>query len=661
MPSKRKNVTNTIDNQPFQFSYSKPETKELFSGLADEPLILTNGQLYSPINEVFLQLNESNAYSTSFNYDIMAKSVIGVDCGESVTTDDEDGHRTEGEEEESASTPGSRMEDEPEEVVGGFVTLLCDDTNSGKEVERRSFIKFSPLLDPIRYLVGKYDVKDESLKEIPLYNSSNCHMKSRDRDNASYVDSMFSFLSSKMLHHHGFANALDCYGSVIGKKALLTIDVVDDIDYLLENDFFMENNNVLYETSNSFYNEAANHGSRSNKRPLKIHTEEGETVDEGVLDLCDDIEELGDSETVDSTCDTRVITLSDIGDISELESFGDSPDSDVVPSKRTRTQSSSNTKNTKTARTGSTSCSSRTSHTSKSDSGSNESIKDDRETSSEGSNGDSMGSDETAEEDTAIIKIKDFPVNAILLEECEATLDYLCSEDEDFGSEELCAALMQVIMSLIAFHKCFDFQHNDLHTNNVMYIPTKRQYLYYKVNGCHYKVPTYGRIFKIIDFGRATYKFRGNQMCSDSFYKDGDAHSQFNFGRCYNDSRPVIEPNNSFDLCRLGTSLIDFLIDDLEDIEKTKDQTIIMVAEWCTDDRGRNVLWKSNGEERYPGFKLYKMISRTVSKHTPISQLERPILERYKCSRKNIKKSTVIMNIDALPDYTGTAPLQETD
>jgi hypothetical protein len=80
-----------------------------------------------------------------------------------------------------------------------------------------------------------------------------------------------------------------------------------------------------------------------------------------------------------------------------------------------------------------------------------------------------------------------------------------------------------------------------------------------------------------------------------------------------------------------------------------------MVSEWCNDDRGRNVLWKSNGEERYPGFKLYKMISRTVSKHTPISQLERPILERFKCSRKNIKKGYPVINIDLLPDYTKLA------
>ena len=35
------------------------------------------------------------------------------------------------------------------------------------------------------------------------------------------------------------------------------------------------------------------------------------------------------------------------------------------------------------------------------------------------------------------------------------------------------------------------------------------------------------------------------------------------------------------------------------------------------DDNGKNILYKKNGEERYPNFKLYKMIARIVHNHTP--------------------------------------------
>lgn len=641
----RNYVSSNID--VFNFTYFKPDISILSRGLANIPLEFTEAQLYSPINEVFLQLSESNANSTTFNYDNIAKAVISVGKDDELSDDESD---------DGKDKSSEQMNDDTEdEHLGGFITLLCADRLSGDSIVNRSFIKFSPLLDPIRYLVGKYDITDETLKQLPQYGSTDSHKKSRNPDNASYVDSMFSFLSSKMLHHHGFINALDCYGSLLGKKKRFTIDAIDDIDYLLENDFFIRNNNVLYETSNTFHNQVANHGSRSRKMAIQIH-------DDGLIDLGVEDVNIGESQVTipDNTNESKkVISLEDIGDINEFVEMDDKSVSSA-PSKRQRSESGNNDDNnlsdtrTKSARSGTTSCSSRTSHT-----GSNASSHSKSHHSSSshtGSDDSGSRSDSTASEDAAFINIYDFPVNAIFLEECEATLDYLCAEDEDFGSEELCAALMQVIMSLIAFHKCFEFQHNDLHTNNIMYIPTKKQFLYYKVNGLHYKVPTYGRIFKIIDFGRATYKFRGNQMCSDSFHKDGDAHSQFNFGRCYNSSRPVVEPNNSFDLCRLGTSLIDFLIEELEDIETTKDPIVAMVADWCKDDRGRNVLWKANGDERYPGFKLYKMISRTVSKHTPISQLERPILERYKCARKNIKKGTTVMNIDALPSYVDAAP-----
>ena len=40
-----------------------------------------------------------------------------------------------------------------------------------------------------------------------------------------------------------------------------------------------------------------------------------------------------------------------------------------------------------------------------------------------------------------------------------------------------------------------------------MYIKTERLYLYYKFNNIYYKVPTHGYLFKIIDFGRAIFKF----------------------------------------------------------------------------------------------------------------------------------------------------------
>ena len=49
-----------------------------------------------------------------------------------------------------------------------------------------------------------------------------------------------------------------------------------------------------------------------------------------------------------------------------------------------------------------------------------------------------------------------------------------------------------------------------------------------------------GSIFKIIDFGRAIYKFKGVTVCSDSFHKNGDAGTQYNFEPYFNNKKPPI-------------------------------------------------------------------------------------------------------------------------
>ena len=98
-------------------------------------------------------------------------------------------------------------------------------------------------------------------------------------------------------------------------------------------------------------------------------------------------------------------------------------------------------------------------------------------------------------------------------------------------------------MTLITYEKVFDFTHNDLHTNNIMYVKTDKKFLNYCYNGVYYRVPTFGKIYKIIDFGRAIYKFNGKQMCSDSFYPKGDAAGQFNFYVFKNEKKKEILPN----------------------------------------------------------------------------------------------------------------------
>ena len=206
-------------------------------------------------------------------------------------------------------------------------------------------------------------------------------------------------------------------------------------------------------------------------------------------------------------------------------------------------------------------------------------------------------------------------------------------------------------MILITYQKAFSFTHNDLHTNNVMYISTNTKYLYYIYKNKNYKVPTFGRIFKIIDFGRSIYKYKGKTFCSDSFNSNGDAATQYNTEPYFNENKPRLEPNFSFDICRLACSIFDYVVDDLEETKNLDlcDPVKKLVIEWCLDDKGLNMLYKTNGDDRYPDFKLYKMIARCVHNHTPQAQLNRPEFMSYECSSQNIPGE--IIDIDKIPVY----------
>jgi hypothetical protein len=78
-------------------------------------------------------------------------------------------------------------------------------------------------------------------------------------------------------------------------------------------------------------------------------------------------------------------------------------------------------------------------------------------------------------------------------------------------------------MTLLTYQNAFNMTHNDLHTNNIMFSTTTAEFITYKYKDKYYMVPTYGKIFKIIDFGRSIYKYSGIQFCSDSFATGGDA------------------------------------------------------------------------------------------------------------------------------------------
>ena len=92
------------------------------------------------------------------------------------------------------------------------------------------------------------------------------------------------------------------------------------------------------------------------------------------------------------------------------------------------------------------------------------------------------------------------------------------------------------------------------------------------------------------------------------------------------------------------------MVDDLKDIKDLNkcDKITRIIVEWCIDDNGINVLYKNNGTDRYPDFKLYKMIARCVHNHTPQAQLDRPEFKKFETNKSEIPNVEPVMDIDKM-------------
>ena len=486
-----------------------------------------------------------------------------------------------------------------------FLAKLKDDK---KDIhEKEIFIKFAPIIDPFVYMTGKYDISG-NLFALPSFNSTSCHEKTMDENNASYIDAFFSFLLGKINQQHGVVNALNHYGTFLANFEEFKINIYDDMELLADSKFFAENVNKLF-TIDDYFDEYMGDSSRKNREPLKII----DSIELGDIIELDDSDIITTIPTASTTVSEPTVSLEE--SCSEAESDHESR------------YSPSN----------SSTCSSRNSTT---DEEEEETDDEDWETESE-------------DEEDMIINayIPNFPVAMVMLEQCQLTLDEYMTQN-NLSDEEWQCIFLQIIFQLIIYQKMFDFTHNDLHTNNVMYVETNKEFVNYFYDGSFYKVPTFGKIWKIIDFGRAIFRFKKHIFCSDSFHPKGDAAGQYNCQPYFNSNKPTLEPNMSFDLCRLGCSLFDHFFSDIQDAKSDSLSSIEkLVVEWCTDDNNKNILYKSTGEERYPEFKLYKMIARLVHHCTPQKQLKKPVFEKYCVPRKKISKKQVIMNIDLLPKY----------
>ena len=468
---------------------------------------------------------------------------------------------------------------------GGFsgqVAEYKDSTRTGVVKDISGFCKILHILDAYRVIQGDYPMAQHPGLPSPGTKSAKLYEKLHDPQNQAYVDSVACYMLSKFREAGHSPHFSLFYGAYLGIAKKYYYNITEEFSHLRSKAWFWRQCKANHFSLVGFEGDTP----LPLDNPLLIPPE---TLSES------DSESESESE----------------GNLSE---FGDQDGSNV---ELTSLHSASIT-------TESSSPSSR-------------------------SSSGSEYSDEIDENITLFAAINEFPTLLMFLETNTATMDSLLYDEDasDQPTYELqwTAWIFQVIAALCQIQSLWAMTHNDLHSNNILWTETTEEFLYYSMaDGRKWKVPTFGKLFRIIDFGRAIYTHNDVLCISDDYLSDNEAGSQYNFGPIYDPNYPRIYPNPSFDLCRLSVSILEGIFgvipEDKEngvvlssEIDRTQNETVSelynLLWSWLIDSDGRNVLWNADGSERYPGFDLYTVIAQKVKGAVPREQLDKDIFKQF--------------------------------
>jgi len=439
--------------------------------------------------------------------------------------------------------------------VSAIVAPNTIKTNTGELIEVHR--KNTMVLSPFKWMQGDYG------KSLGLPNSSEesalVYKKLQSPDNSAYVGAIIA----SVLSHSGCQHFPKVYGVFAGMSRSHTIDISDDYADLCDRSWFSVNIGKTFEIKLSdSVNKISDFNHTRGARPPLL--------------LSEDEVGLGNVETIEGIpASDEIANMNQVfGEEAEMED--DSSDNSSVS----------------------------TSYIFAVESCDCESFSDDEE------------EDEEEEEPFAWATFTNVPIQTTVMEKCEGTLHKLFSDNND--SEKHLAWIAQTIFAL-AFAQChFAFTHNDLHSNNIMYVSTPQEFLYYNCAGALYRVPTFGYLIKIIDFERgiASVKLAGMKdpktFMSDHFALDEEAGGQYNFGSFHSSKFKEIKANASFDLVRLATSMFWDLFPDGPDGNYADNMVFSLFKKWLTLEDGTSVLFgkKDAKHDRFHGFDLYKAIAR---------------------------------------------------
>lgn len=480
---------------------------------------------------------------------------------------------------ENTAEYGIRFSDEIADI------LSTDSIKTVSGAVKDVHLKTSMILSPFKTMRGEYGEHIGLPTTEEKFN--NMRSKMISPHNSSYIGSLISIaLSSTGCEHFP-----KVYGVYSGLSKYHTIDISDDYGELSERSWFSQNIGKTFDIklSDSVRNSTEFRHTRSAKLSIQI----GEDTP------------LEDIETIEAINSE----ITNAGDINNVFEHAKTDDDDASDSSSVSTSYFFNVH----------SC----------DCGLDEDDSDDDE------GLELLNEDAESADPFAWASFKNVPVQITVMEKCEGTLYRLFMEFPD--SNKHLAWLSQVMFALAFAQRTIGLTHNDLHANNVMYVKTEKEYLYYNLAGICYRVPTYGYLIKIIDFERGIASIKLNGMkdakvfMSDHFSFEEEAGGQYNVEPFYNAKFERIKPNASFDLVRLATSIFWDLFPEGPSHAEYEDNPVFkLFIKWLTLDDETSILFGRTDphHDRFHGFHLYKAIVR-YCKENAIPGKEVSFLKSY--------------------------------
>ena len=124
-------------------NYQKRKNTNLFNQFqTNKNINLTNVQNYIPIYNRFFSLNNTNWNSINLNHKWAISDI-----------------------------KDSKHKDDEENVITCKLKNIADDSDDFTTIQK-VFIKMAPLLDPFKFLVGKYNHTDPDLFNLPSFDKS---------------------------------------------------------------------------------------------------------------------------------------------------------------------------------------------------------------------------------------------------------------------------------------------------------------------------------------------------------------------------------------------------------------------------------------------------------------------------------------------------------